>query len=435
VVGIVLVAAILWSPEIGLYVLLALFLGQGSPLYARYGSFAGSYTASDLVALLVLAGYVLQLLRHRTGELRGLRGRRGTLLLVVAAYFGWSVLASAWSIAPSSVLSQTDRLSVEAVVLFALALLLLDTPWKARRAAGVVAATCLALSLYTILNFQSNGGFASTSSALGNAVYRGGELGAYDKNGLAIVLTFGPAFAFLACQALSRRLQLAVLALTVPVAGLALLILTSRTTFIAIGLAVVVSLVLTRGSRPRVAVALIVALGLGTLIVVNATGNTPYYVQDRLAQANYDNFGNRLPGWKVGLQLYSDHPVAGVGTAGFVTLIPRYHVSLIGVTAPHSDYIGTLADGGTIGFVLLLLMLLALGRAIVLGTQRNVASIAIFVLLIVSMAATSIVSSHWVWVVLSVAAALGLSGIPSEAPRRDVIERTLAPAGVVVAGR
>jgi O-antigen ligase len=299
----------------------------------------------------------------------------------------------------------------------------------------VVAATCLALSLYTILNFQSNGGFASTSSALGNAVYRGGELGAYDKNGLAIVLTFGPAFAFLACQALSRRLQLAVLALTVPVAGLALLILTSRTTFIAIGLAVVVSLVLTRGSRPRVAVALIVALGLGTLIVVNATGNTPYYVQDRLAQANYDNFGNRLPGWKVGLQLYSDHPVAGVGTAGFVTLIPRYHVSLIGVTAPHSDYIGTLADGGTIGFVLLLLMLLALGRAIVLGTQRNVASIAIFVLLIVSMAATSIVSSHWVWVVLSVAAALGLSGIPSEAPRRDVIERTLAPAGVVVAGR
>lgn len=403
------VVIVLSYPVIGLIVLMVLFLIQASPLYTSYGVFARSLTAADGLALLVLAGYLLQ--RNTFKASRALGGRRRAALLIVCAYFGWGIVSIFWSPAPVSALSQYVRSSLEAVLLFALAILILDDRAKVRHAAGAYAVAGIALAVYTILHFQSGHGFNAAGNLLYHGrVYRGGSLGAFNSNELSIILSLVPAFAFLATEARSRSMRLVSTGVTVPIVGLALVVLTSREVFIEATLAISVGIVFARGVRPRLALAAVAALALAVYAFLSATNHLPYYFQARIAQASYDNLGDRLPGWKFGLQLFTQHPLVGAGALGFETLIPARHITIdTVVTSPHSDYVGALANTGLIGFVLLFGMVAVLGYTIVFGGRRNPASIGILVILGTSIAVGSFALSHWFWVAISIAYCFGLT--------------------------
>lgn len=403
-------AIVLMYPAIGLMVMMVLFLIQASPLYTDYGVFARSLTAADGLAALVLAGYLLQ--GKRSSRHPALGGRRGVVLLLVFAYFTWQIISIFWSPASVSALLTFVRDSLEAVLLFSLAIFILDDRTKVRRAAGMYALAGTGLALYTIHHFQSKGGFSAAGNLLyqGHA-YRGGYLGAFNSNELAIILLLVPAFAYLAAAEVRHPIvRLLVTGVTVPIVGLALIVLTSREALIAAAAAVLAGVVLARGVRYRVSLFGVAALGLAVFAFLSITNHLPYYFLDRITQASYDNFGSRLPGWEFGLQLFAQNPIAGAGALGFETIIPSYHITVASnVTAPHNDYIGALADGGLIGFALLIAMLAAIGLTIVFGGRRNPAAIAIFVILGTALASGSFVLTHWFWVGASIACCFGLT--------------------------
>lgn len=396
-------------PAIGLIVLMTLFLIQASPLYTSYGVFARSLTAADGLAVLVLAGYLLQRKLFRTYP--AARGQRVAALTIVCAYFGWGIVSIFWSPAPISALSQYARSLLEAVLLFGLSILILDEPAKVRRAAGTYALAGIGLAVYTIFHFQSKHGFNAAGNLLYQGhVYRGGSLGAFNSNELSIILSLIPAFTFLATETRGRSLRLLSTGATVPIAGLALVVLTSREVFVAAALALSVGIVLAHGARHRLALIGVAALALVVYALLSVTNHLPYYFQNRITQAGYDNIGHRLPGWMFGLHLVVQHPLGGAGALGFETMIPGRHITIdTVVTSPHSDYVGALANTGLVGFALLIVMIAVLGHIIVFGGRRNPASIGIFVILVTEMAVGSWDLSHWFWVAVSIACCFGLT--------------------------
>jgi O-antigen ligase len=352
------------------------------------------------------------------------------LLLAIAAYFSWSILAFTWSPVAVGVSSQYIRHVTENIYVFGLALLILNTREAVRPAAGVYAFAGTALAGYTVLTFQRLQGFdASPLTLAGQAVYRSGGIGSYNANYLAIMLAVVPALAYIATESLPRRLQLVLSGITIPPVGLALIILTSREAFVALAVATAAAFVLSRNLRYRLGVATFVAVAGATFLIAYQTNHIPWYFSQRFTATSYDTFGSRLPGWDIGLQLFAQNPLAGIGNGGFQTYITSYHVGYSDVTSPHSDYIGTLADTGIIGMLLLITMLTVLGSTIVFRAGRNPANVIVFFVLLVSMAAGSILEEHWLWVAFGIVTAYGLTvatGVESEKERtRDHVAARL----------
>jgi O-antigen ligase len=431
VFGILFAGAILRFPTVGFVLMMGSFLIQASPIYQQYGFLASTYTATDLLGLLVVSGVLVQhAASGRNSTKRSWSPVHTKLMIAIAAYFSWSILAFMWSPVALDVSSQYIRHVTENIFVFGLALLILNSREAVRRAAGVYAFAGTALAIYTIVDFQRLNGFAvSGNTFAGQAVYRSGGVGAYNENSLAIMLAVVPALAYLASEALPRRLQLLLTGLTIPIVGLALIILTSREVFVAIAIATAAAFVLSRNLRYRLGVGLFVVLAGATFLIASQTNHIPWYFSQRFSAASYDNFGSRLPGWMAGLQLFAQNPLAGVGNGGFQTYITSYHINYTFVTSPHSDYIGTLADTGLVGFILLLTMLTVLGSTIVFRAGRNPANVIVFFVIVVSMAAGSNLEDHWLWVTFGIVTAYGLAmstGVEREEERtRDHVAARL----------
>ncbi len=398
---------VLAYPVFGLYLMLAFFIAQGSPLYTQYGIFSGAYTLSDAVGLLVLIGYLMQSLRpNRERALAPLRGRGGLAVAVVFAYFLWSALTSIWSPAALGDLLYSYRNDVEHVCLFALSILLLTDLRKVRGAAGAYALTGAGLAVYTILTFRGNHGFDATS--LSSQAYRGGLPSTFNANELGIILAVVPAFTAMSVAAMRRGVRVLAMAAVIPITGLALIILTSRGTFVALGVAILVALAASQGYRRRLALVPIVLLGAATFAVLSATGHLPAYFQDRFTQAQYDQAGDRIPVWTLGLQQFADHPLGGIGEQGFETILPSSHIVGSSTTSAHNDFVRTLADFGIVGFGFLVLMITVLGYVAVVDSGRDPAGIVVAVALAVSMLSGTFLQAHWMWAALSIACAFGL---------------------------
>jgi O-antigen ligase len=394
-------ATLLSYPTLGLYVMMTFFLIQDSPLYSAFGLLARALTATDIVGVLVLLGWLVRWARKEPHS-RALasRGRDIRIFLFVIIYFAWTILSSFWSPAPSGLLVDALRSNVEHALFFGLVILLLVDARQVRRAAAVYAVVGIGLALYTIYTFGSHQGFAHAAAVSVSAqTYRGGLPGIFNANEMSTILVFVPAFAFLAAEDLSRRVQILITGILVPIIGVTLIILTSREIFVAVPLALLAILLISRGYRPRFALALVVLLGAGTIAALTYTGSIPPYVQDRISGTQSDQLGGRVTLWSEGFNLLTSHPVAGLGARGFETTFNG---------AVENEYILTLVNYGLIGFCLLLLMLAALGRVLLWDAERNPASIAIFVIVLVSMAASESLEAHWMWVILSIATCYGL---------------------------
>lgn len=402
-VGAVLVAVILAYPPLGVYLMMAFFLVQGSPLYQAYGILSRGYTASDVIGALVLAGLLLRHSRVAKAEsLAALRGRGGIVMACIAAYFLWAILSSAWSTAPFSDVTASIRSSLEAIAIFALMIVTLTNERSTRWAAATYAITGVVLGAYTVVTFHNNHGFNPVLAS--NLSERGGLPSTINENQLSAILAVVPGFAFVAVRALRPPLSFLLASLTIPITGLAVVILDSRQILLAIVVAVLAVLVLGRGYLSRAAVLPIVLVITATFAAVTATGHLPSYFSQRIAAAQYDNLDLRTIVWREGLSAFSQHPVIGMGAEAFEATIPSQGFSVF--ASAQSDYVRTLADYGSIGFILLLAMLVVLGRTILSG--RDPAVIAVSVILFVSTVAGSQLATHWMDVALGLLCCLGL---------------------------
>jgi O-antigen ligase len=425
-VGLAIAVCIIRFPTFGVMLLVSFILAQDSPLFQQYGVLVSrGATVTDVGALLVLLGVALEPVWKPTDVLALLRGRAPLPVLAVAAYFGWGVVACFWSSAPTSALQSFLRLQVEPLLLLLLALLVLRKRSRVRWAMAAYSVTGVLLAVYVIHTFLSLHGLATgplTTSQL--QAYRGGPTG-FNANELSIILSVVPAMTYLAAERLGAAVRCALTALTMPFVGFGLIILTSRSAILGLAASFVLALLLARGAKGRFAIGGLAAVAAALFALVSASGGLPYYFQQRFQLASTDQVGDRAPVWQLALDLFQRHPM-GLGAAAFESVImPTANVVVyVGVTSPHSDYIGTLVDLGLIGFVLLVVMLVLLGREIVfVGGRRSPAMIIIFSVLIISMFAGSFLQTHWYWAIMSLMLCYTLTtplGAPGEtAPRVD----------------
>lgn len=401
-------AGIFAFPVAGLYLLLALFLIQSSPLYMTYGVFAGGgATVSDLLGLFVLGSFVLRWLLSQSHDHRWrVDTRAGAGMLAVAAFCGWQILGTAWSPASSNDIATLLRETIEAAVLFGLMVLLLNTDRRTRGAAAVYALTGMILALYTLatyLNYGANPGV----NPIHDRAFRGGLPSTFNANELAIIIGMVPAFTFLAAEHLARRTRLVLTLATAPVTALALVILSSRGAFIAVAVGLVAAAVLSRGFQYRLALAVILLAAVGAVGFAVTTNNVPLYVQQRIAQSQYDQFGGRQPVWELALNTFAGHPLFGLGSGALEMLIPVEHV-YVGANSAHSEYLDTLGNNGLVGFMALVAMLLVLVRTSIFRNGRNPGAIMVVFILLVSMAVDSFLLLHWFLPALAITYCIGL---------------------------
>lgn len=104
---------------------------------------------------------------------------------------------------------------------------------------------------------------------------------------------------------------------------------------------------------------LIGALLAGAVATVVFVGGDPLAgrletVPLELDRRNADTRTLRQSIWRATWEMVKDHPIAGVGFAGYATAIPKYHLAS-GESTPqeaHNDYLELLASGGLIGLAI-----------------------------------------------------------------------------------
>ncbi|MGH2447946.1 MAG: O-antigen ligase family protein [Chloroflexota bacterium] len=401
-VGLIAVGATLAFPTTGVFLMVALFLIQGSPVYTSYGVFSQGATASDAVGGLVLASLIIGMAQGRCDPVARLRGRAGLAVVAVWVYFLWAALSVMWSQADSATLSQSVRNDIEMASFFTLMVMTLVDARGVRQAAATYAIVGTGLALYVIAVFHSQGGFNSVAPNI--QAYRGGLAQDLNADELGAILAVVPGFAYIALEGVKQARRLLLTLASIPAIGVAVIIVDSRQVLLSVALAIAAIVVFTRGYQARAAAAPIALLGGLTLIILVNTGHLPWYFQNRFQSTDISTLNLRLPIWQVGWQDFVQHPITGVGAEQLEASLPSY----IAVGSAQSDFVRALADFGLIGFMALLAMLSVLGRIVLFQSRRHPAAIGIAVILLSSMVAGSMIKEHWMMPSLGIITCFGL---------------------------
>lgn len=95
------------------------------------------------------------------------------------------------------------------------------------------------------------------------------------------------------------------------------------------------------------------------------------------ASNEYSSSYHRILLWRVGLEMWQNHPVTGVGTGNYVMLYRQYAQALsykgpyLESLEPHNSFIKILAENGIIGLALFVTLLACLGRQIISYLFQN----------------------------------------------------------------
>lgn len=125
-----------------------------------------------------------------------------------------------------------------------------------------------------------------------------------------------------------------------------------------------------------------IALGFGVLLM----GIVAIIAQSKLEEKVLDtnNIEFRFRYWDHSLQMFTDHPIAGVGAGQWVIHFPEYGLGstntrvsngVTAITRPHNDMLWMLAEGGAVGFVLYagfwILVLYSGGKQLLVTSDSN----------------------------------------------------------------
>ena len=163
---------------------------------------------------------------------------------------------------------------------------------------------------------------------------------------------------------------------------------------------------------------------LGLTIVCAVAGISRFHLTDSImrfagimSSASVDGFTGRLELWKGGAHLFLQHPVVGVGLGGFAQSV----FPVVGIDeVAHSTFISVASELGTVGVILLLLVLGNL-VALIAKSPRDIRWMSIVLLLSWAIGAASL---SWedvpqTWLVISLIACGSLTRDPKEYLERD----------------
>jgi O-antigen ligase len=371
----------------------------------------GTATLSRLAGLAFAATYALP----RLATLR-----LGVIRPPGWAFVGWAVLSLAWAISPATAWNQLPTL----LQLFTIALLVGDF---VTREPSIVRPVLLAYSLS-----------AAATAALGIVTYltglgadvRAAAIEGQNPGQFAAVLV--PAFAFGFNEVVSgkqRTLGGVIALLTL----LGVLVSGSRGAWVAIA---VIPLLVLLNLSPRRIVA-VVALAAALLVVAYQLPGVSDLVSDRTGTAVASGGAGRTVIWSAGVVIYASAPVLGVGFANFpVAYTPdvmrevapaSYAYTGLG---PHNVVIGTLAELGPVGLVLLGLFVLPLVVNRGWGPEAATVRASIASLMVIALSLDVLTNRKQVWLMIGLAA-----GLQYLARREAASRATPKPEAIPQGGR
>lgn len=324
---------------------------------------------------------------------RGARVRLHGAHLVLIAFVAWASASLLWSIEPT----ESSRHVLTLIALLVMMLLLWEFAPERRDVLALMEAYVL-------------GAYVPVAVLLWTAATNPIELNRYTvsdthPNSIAFVLALGiPLACYLSAEG-SRRWPL--LHRLYPVGAIAGILLTaSRSALVTGAVAALMLPVVLRGlSRPRrvAGVALVVA------VAVLAAGTFPGRPLERLATFDAEIASGTLNGrtmtWVQSAEIWSEHPVGGVGigAARYALLDARGREGGV-----HNTFLSVAVDLGAVGLLLFLLVLiLALAQGLrTRGLDRRL------VLVLAATLAVGLVPRHWeyerpTWLVVALVLGLG----------------------------
>ena len=389
----------------------------------------GMLSLTRLLGLALLGGWVLHLLVER----RRVRIAPGAWRL--GAYVAFAAVSVGWAADPGVSMRAVATL-VQLLLLAIMAADVLREPQDVERAIDVLLASTVVVALLVLFQMAPDAKRATL-------VFAGDKL---NSNYLAATLVF-PA---IAAVGLGARVGTAWgwlrLAAVVPIA-LALFLTGSRGGGVAFVGGLLLIGALRRGRHVGLVVAAIVLAVLLPVVVPQSTADRLW---SRYTTAEQDRLSGRVDIWRVALAMAKDNPVQGTGYGGFSDAF--YHYMLLtpvdpyfarahsrGNRASHNIYLGTLAELGVIGFVLLGAALVTHGRSLwrarLAAFRRRDPAIARLTLALLGVFASLLlfgstidllsIKAPWVWLAMMQATAC----IAARAQRARVAPR----ASVVVA--
>jgi O-antigen ligase len=364
-------------------------------------------TVTRVVGIVFFGGYVLR--RFGRIELRAIP-------LAGWLFVAWALLSVVWARDGATAITQLTTLVQLFVMTVVIADLVAIEPGTVRPILWTYTASATVTAALAIFAF-----------GLGSAFLAFGRAEAFeDQDPAQFAAILVPAVFFLLFEIHARRrIGWAVMALVV--LATAILLSGTRSAWLAVGVGFLVGVIPRLGRRATLPAVLLAAAAIA-VIQIPEIGS---YVTGRAGSALETGGAGRIDIWAVGIAIFLDNPILGVGFGNFPVAftpeiirdvaVPGLNLGiLIPGLAPHSSVVGTLTELGVVGAGLLAAFVLA--TLLRPSAEGGAALKAALLALLVQSFLLDVFNRKQVWLVIAIA--LGLAW-------RAVAERRAAEALLV----
>ena len=363
-IGLLLTALTLFDLRLGIALITVL------TFFESLATFGGGVTFVKLAGAVVILSW-LMLAANRGTQMRLLFLDQPVFTYSILLFVGWATASVLWAVDSAATTSYVTRLWLVVALLF-VTYSAMREPKHIRLILWAFVVGALGTTLYGLgtglvaKDDRLIGGISNPNdlaAALVPAVVLAGTLAATARGGAERVLALGSASLFLVA-----------LFLTGSRGGL-------------VGLAVGLLVALGIGGALRRYVVLLLLLVVSAGVVHFAFVATPEE-RTRFTELSAEGSSGRTDAWNVGLRVWHDNPVTGVGLDNFGLVEPQYATGDFGIfeirlilkrVVPHNVYVQLLAELGVVGALAylsvvagaLVLGLLAIKRLAALGDWRT----------------------------------------------------------------
>jgi putative inorganic carbon (HCO3(-)) transporter len=389
---------------------------------------------SPIVSAVKLAGAVLALawiavITTRRRATPNLLTEHSGLVIALAAFFCWAAASTVWATDSHEALLATQRYGLNFLlipIVFTAVRTRRDLIWVVGAfIAGAVLSACF--------------GLASPPNPTEDLARI--EAAGLNANDLATVLVAGLVLAIGVASYARRSPLIQLIAVSAAILCASSLVLTlSRSGLVALGVALLASLLVASRRRGR---AVAIAVVIASATVAYFAFVAPPEARERVTTFESDQGTGRVDIWTVGWRMVEDKPATGVGAGNFRHTTPEYLLSAPGsiqrsdliIDDPkvaHNMYLGALAELGVLGLLLFLTVIVLTVRETLRAARRfyeerdtrmEALSRAVFAAQLGFLAAAffaSIEFNKQLWVLLALGPALSyLAGVRRRAPERE----------------